>query len=119
MPFSTYLTQVRLTPTGTSFSVLQATVQAWHPMHLRLSITKPYFIRWKSRPQTVNHTWVGAGVKKLSLIRPLQELEKKIKKDGVSDLIVDIFNNSLQRSGERLAATGALQLTNALSQHVH
>jgi hypothetical protein len=40
-------------------------------MHLRLSITKPYFIRWKSRPQTVNHTWVGAGVKKLSLIRPL------------------------------------------------
>ena len=27
-PFSTYLTQVRLTPSGTSCSVLQATVQA-------------------------------------------------------------------------------------------
>jgi len=39
-PFSTYLTHVRLTPTGTWFSVLHATVQAWHPMHLRLSMTK-------------------------------------------------------------------------------
>src|SRR5215469_1498206 len=43
-PFSTYLTQVRLTVSGTWFSVLQATVQAWQPMHLRLSITNPYCI---------------------------------------------------------------------------
>src|SRR5580693_8088000 len=41
LPFSTYLTQVRFTPKGTWFSVLQATVQAWHPMHLRLSMTNP------------------------------------------------------------------------------
>jgi hypothetical protein len=32
-PFSTYLTHVRLTPSGTWCSVLQATVQAWQPMH--------------------------------------------------------------------------------------
>jgi len=34
-PFSIYLTQVRNVPTGTSFSDLQARVQAWQPMHLR------------------------------------------------------------------------------------
>lgn len=43
-PFSTCLTQVRLTPTGTLCSDLQAVVQAWHPIHLRLSMTNPYFI---------------------------------------------------------------------------
>src|SRR5436309_16067105 len=43
VPFSMYLTQVRSTPTGTWCSLLHATVQAWQPMHLRLSITKPYF----------------------------------------------------------------------------
>jgi hypothetical protein len=40
-PVSTCLTQVRLTPTGTSCSDLHATVQAWQPMHRRLSIRKP------------------------------------------------------------------------------
>src|SRR6516162_8445619 len=40
-PFSMYLTQVRSTPTGTWCSLLHATVQAWQPIHLRLSITKP------------------------------------------------------------------------------
>ena len=45
IPFSTYLTQVRFTVSGTWFSVLQATVQAWQPMHLRLSMTNPYLIR--------------------------------------------------------------------------
>ncbi len=39
-PFSTYLTQVRATPSGTSCSTLQATEQAWQPMHCRLSIRK-------------------------------------------------------------------------------
>jgi hypothetical protein len=39
-PFSTYFTQVRATPTGTSCSVLQATEQAWQPMQRRLSMTK-------------------------------------------------------------------------------
>jgi hypothetical protein len=34
-PFSMYFTQVRKVPRGTSFSDLQATVQAWHPMHAR------------------------------------------------------------------------------------
>ncbi len=43
-PFSTYFTQVRFTPSGTWFSVLHATVQAWQPMHLRLSMTNPYLI---------------------------------------------------------------------------
>src|SRR5207248_7704290 len=41
VPFSTYFTQVRSTPTGTWCSLLHATVQAWQPMHLRLSITNP------------------------------------------------------------------------------
>ena len=40
-PFSTYLTQVRATPSGTSCSVLQATEQAWQPMQRRLSMRKP------------------------------------------------------------------------------
>ena len=40
-PFSMYFTQVRSTPIGTSCSLLHATVQAWQPMHLRLSIKKP------------------------------------------------------------------------------
>src|SRR5690349_6446998 len=44
VPWSTYLTQVRNWPTGTSCSVLQATVQAWQPMHVRWSIAKPYLI---------------------------------------------------------------------------
>ena len=34
-PFSWYLTQVRKLPSGTSFSLLQATVQAWQPMQRR------------------------------------------------------------------------------------
>src|SRR5262245_10977945 len=45
-PFSMYFTQVRKVPSGTSFSDLQATVHAWQPIHLRWSITKPYFICW-------------------------------------------------------------------------
>src|SRR5262245_59448880 len=40
-PVSTCLTQVRFTPSGTSCSLLHASVQAWQPMHLRLSIRKP------------------------------------------------------------------------------
>jgi hypothetical protein len=39
-PFSTYLTQVRATPSGTSCSALQATEHAWQPMQRRLSIRK-------------------------------------------------------------------------------
>ena len=41
VPFSIYLTWVRFTPIGMSCSDLQATVQAWQPIHERLSITKP------------------------------------------------------------------------------
>src|SRR6185436_1371529 len=41
VPLSTYLTHVRNFPSGTSFSDLHATVQAWQPMHLRWSMTKP------------------------------------------------------------------------------
>jgi hypothetical protein len=40
-PRSTYFTQVRNAPTGTWFSSLHATVQAWQPMHLRWSMTNP------------------------------------------------------------------------------
>src|SRR5690625_1447974 len=43
-PESTYLTHVRNWPTGTSCSVLHATVQAWQPMHVRWSIANPYLI---------------------------------------------------------------------------
>src|SRR5579859_4507950 len=45
VPFSTYFTQVRFTLSGTWFSVLHATVQAWQPMHLRLSMMNPYRIQ--------------------------------------------------------------------------
>ena len=41
VPVSTYFTQVRLTPRGTSCSLLQATVQAWQPMQLPLSSRNP------------------------------------------------------------------------------
>ncbi len=34
-------TQLRFTPSGTWFSSLHATVQAWEPMHLRWSMTNP------------------------------------------------------------------------------
>ena len=43
-PFSTYLTHVRWTPNGTRFSDLQATEQAWQPIHFRWSMAKPYRI---------------------------------------------------------------------------
>src|SRR6185503_19341975 len=45
-PASVYLTQVRKLPTGTWFSLLHATVQAWHPMHREWSMTKPSCTRW-------------------------------------------------------------------------
>ena len=41
VPSSVYLTQVRKLPTGTWFSALHATVQAWQPMHRVWSMTKP------------------------------------------------------------------------------
>ena len=41
VPFSTVFTQQRLAPTGMSCSALQAIVHAWHPMHLRRSMTNP------------------------------------------------------------------------------
>jgi pectin methylesterase-like acyl-CoA thioesterase len=45
LPTSVYFTQVRKSPSGTSFSDLQATVQAWQPMQRRWSRTKPYCMR--------------------------------------------------------------------------
>jgi hypothetical protein len=51
------LTQVRNWSSGMSCSVLQATVQAWHPMHVRWSIAKPYCtvhaLPWSSGPSTI------------------------------------------------------------------
>src|SRR5210317_2076835 len=40
-PDSMYFTHVRFTPSGTSCSLLQATVQAWHPMQESLARTNP------------------------------------------------------------------------------
>src|SRR5690349_10730108 len=40
-PFSTFLTQVRKLPSGTSFSDLHATEHAWHPMQRSWSMTLP------------------------------------------------------------------------------
>src|SRR5210317_1668728 len=40
-PDSMYLTHVRFTPSGTSCSLLQATVQAWQPIQESLARTKP------------------------------------------------------------------------------
>src|SRR5438067_825519 len=54
-----YLTQVRKAPSGTSFSILQATVQAWQPMHLRWSITKPYFKAPLRQPADIPGSYVG------------------------------------------------------------
>src|SRR5262245_50923628 len=45
VPESTYFTQVRNWPSGISCSVLHATVHAWHPMHVRWSMAKPYLKR--------------------------------------------------------------------------
>src|SRR5512135_2248321 len=39
VPTSTFLTKVRVTDSGTSFSDLQAVVQAWQPMHRVWSTT--------------------------------------------------------------------------------
>ena len=39
VPTSTYFTYVRVTPSGTSFSDLQAVVQAWQPMQRVWSMT--------------------------------------------------------------------------------
>jgi hypothetical protein len=40
-PCSTVFTHVRLTPSGTSFSLLHAVLHAWQPIHRVLSMTKP------------------------------------------------------------------------------
>jgi hypothetical protein len=40
-PVSMYFTHVRFTPSGTSCSLLQATVHAWQPMQLSLSSANP------------------------------------------------------------------------------
>src|SRR5210317_772863 len=40
-PVSMYFTQVLFTPSGTSCSLLHATVQAWQPMQESLARTKP------------------------------------------------------------------------------
>ncbi len=40
-PVSTYFSQVRFTPIGTSCSLLQATVHAWQPIQESLSSTNP------------------------------------------------------------------------------
>ena len=50
VPRSTYLTQVRLTPRGTSFSDLQAVVQAWQPMHEVWSMTQAKFVKTSGPP---------------------------------------------------------------------
>ncbi len=41
VPVSMYFTHVRLTPSGTSCSLLHATVHAWQPMQLSLSSRNP------------------------------------------------------------------------------
>src|SRR5580693_9955664 len=52
-PTSTDFTKVRLTPTGTSFSLLHAVVHAWHPMHLLWSSTLTQ--RGDGRSETAIH----------------------------------------------------------------
>jgi len=51
VPVSMYFTQVRLTPNGTSCSLLQAIVHAWQPMQESLSRRNPSRV---IRPRTVN-----------------------------------------------------------------
>src|SRR3989337_3334686 len=54
VPRSTYLTQVRLTPRGTSFSDLQAVVQAWQPMHEVWSMTQAKLVTAGRTPDDVH-----------------------------------------------------------------
>src|SRR3954469_1770323 len=71
-PFSMYFTQVRSTPIGTSCSLLQATVQAWQPMHLRLSIRKPKDVIYRTGGRaiypSVRSTFVDEPLSYLSKI---------------------------------------------------
>ena len=55
-PTSTYLTYVRVTESGTSFSDLQAVVQAWHPMQDEWSMT---FAHWIGRSASAGAVDVG------------------------------------------------------------
>ena len=48
VPVSMYFTQVRFTPSGTSCSLLHATVHAWHPMQLSLSSANPRRVMQRS-----------------------------------------------------------------------
>jgi len=56
LPVSTYFNQVRFTPRGTSCSLLHTTVQAWQPMQLPESRTKPSRVI-----RNPKHSLVAAG----------------------------------------------------------
>ena len=65
-----YFTHVRKLPTGTSFSALQATVQAWQPMHLEWSMTKPSCNEWlPNRAAILPRLWQNRRVMAPSLAR--------------------------------------------------
>src|SRR6185503_1550393 len=70
-PFSMYFTQVRSTPIGTSCSHLHATVQAWQPMHLRLSIKKPKDVIYRTGGRAISRS-----VRSTSVDEPLEYLSK-------------------------------------------
>src|SRR5581483_3802415 len=72
VPFSTYLTQVRNTPSGTSFSDLQATVQAWQPMHLRWSMTNPYLVNSNPFPRQMDGSLAKQRVMVPDVASPLE-----------------------------------------------
>src|SRR5215469_6185819 len=112
-PFSTYLTQVRLTVRGTWFSVLQATVQAWQPMHLRLSITNPYCIV-EGLPQKAEHrvshqSGTGstrASPREIPRASPEARTARQAIVTGVELAHVSGLRGSKQRKGGGLCTSG-------------
>src|SRR5579872_435724 len=60
IPTSTYFTYVRVTPTGTSFSDLHATVQAWQPTQRVWSMTFAHF-GGRAAPASASPTAWAAG----------------------------------------------------------
>src|SRR5262249_7831473 len=65
---STYLTYVRLTPRGTSFSDLQAVEQAWQPMQRLGAVTLAHFTGGASAVVTERYYRVSVGDK---VLRPV------------------------------------------------
>jgi hypothetical protein len=94
-PFSTCFTQVRLTPTGTWCSDLQAVVQAWQPIHFLLSMINPYRITvavCQNNLNTQKYEQPFIYLKKRKNI--LKKFQQSLK-IGANQAISKIYSNSI------------------------